>query len=74
MYIKNIHKNVPGVISKINKIIHENEINIIKQYVSTQQDIGYCITIIKYNENVDKITEYIENLDVSIRTSYYHFI
>lgn len=74
LYIKNIHKNVPGVISKINQIIHENEINIIKQYVSTQQDIGYCITIIKYNVNVDKIITYIENLDASIRTSYHHSI
>ena len=74
LYIKNIHKNVPGVISKINHFIHENEINIIKQYVSTQKDIGYCITIIKYDKNIEKLKTSINSLDVSILTSYYHLI
>lgn len=39
-----IHKNVPGVLARINNILAANKINIEGQYLKTGEDIGYVIT------------------------------
>ena len=51
-----IHKNQPGVMLKINKIISEYNINIKGQYLKTNEEIGYVITDIDsvYNKEVVK--------------------
>ena len=51
-----IHKNIPNVMLKINKILSEFEVNILGQYLKTNDKIGYVITDInkKYNKNVIK--------------------
>jgi len=51
-----IHKNIPNVMLKINKILSEFEINILGQYLKTENKMGYVITDInkKYNKNVIK--------------------
>ena len=38
-----IHRNVPGVLSEINKIFSDNSINIASQYLQTYKDIGYVV-------------------------------
>ncbi|WBX72084.1 phosphoglycerate dehydrogenase [Tenacibaculum retecalamus] len=49
-----IHKNVPGVMAKINKVLAEYELNITGQYLSTDAKVGYVITDIdkEYNQEV----------------------
>lgn len=37
------HRNVPGVMSAINKVFAENDINIRAQYLQTNKDIGYVV-------------------------------
>ena len=51
-----IHKNEPGVMLEINKIISEYNINIKGQYLKTNEEIGYVITDIDsvYNKEVVK--------------------
>ena len=51
-----IHENIPNVMLKINKILSEFEVNILGQYLKTNDKIGYVITDInkKYNKNVIK--------------------
>lgn len=39
-----IHKNVPGVMAKINKALAKYEMNITGQYLSTDEKVGYVIT------------------------------
>ncbi len=39
-----IHKNVPGVLASINKVMGENSANIEGQYLKTNEIIGYVIT------------------------------
>jgi D-3-phosphoglycerate dehydrogenase len=39
-----IHRNVPGVLSEINKIFSDNNINISSQYLQTNEKIGYVVT------------------------------
>lgn len=41
--ILHIHKNVPGVLNKINSIFAENNINILGQFLQTTADIGYVV-------------------------------
>ncbi len=41
--ILHIHKNVPGVLSQINTTLSKNKINILAQYLKTNDDIGYVV-------------------------------
>ena len=49
-----IHQNVPSVIAQVNQILAENEINIVGQYLKTNEEVGYVITDInkEYSEEV----------------------
>ena len=38
-----IHRNVPGVLSEINRVFGDNGINIASQYLQTHGDIGYVV-------------------------------
>ncbi|TDT43344.1 D-3-phosphoglycerate dehydrogenase [Halospina denitrificans] len=38
-----IHKNIPGVMSEINQIFSENDINVCGQYLRTNDEIGYVV-------------------------------
>lgn len=46
-----IHRNVPGILADINSVFAEHKINIMGQYLNTNETIGYVITDIskKYN-------------------------
>lgn len=41
--ILHIHHNVPGVLSAINTALSKNNINIVGQYLKTNEDIGYVV-------------------------------
>ena len=41
--ILHIHKNVPGVLSQINTLLSKNKINILGQYLKTNDSIGYVV-------------------------------
>jgi D-3-phosphoglycerate dehydrogenase len=41
--ILHIHSNVPGVLSEINSSLSEHKINILGQYLKTNDDIGYVV-------------------------------
>ncbi|TVQ71518.1 MAG: phosphoglycerate dehydrogenase [Oceanospirillales bacterium] len=38
-----VHKNMPGVLSRINSIFSENNINILGQYLQTNESVGYVV-------------------------------
>jgi D-3-phosphoglycerate dehydrogenase len=41
--ILHIHKNVPGVLGAINTLLSKNKINIVGQYLKTNEEIGYVV-------------------------------
>lgn len=41
--ILHIHNNVPGVLSAINTVMSKNKINIVGQYLKTNDEIGYVV-------------------------------
>lgn len=58
-----IHKNVPGIMAKINEVLAKYEMNIMGQYLSTDSDVGYVITDLdkEYNKEVIKALKKVEN-------------
>jgi len=41
--ILHIHRNIPGVLSEINKIMGDHGVNILGQYLKTTENIGYVV-------------------------------
>jgi D-3-phosphoglycerate dehydrogenase len=52
-----IHKNVPGVMAKINQVLAEYNLNITGQYLSTDPVVGYVITDLDKEYNKEVIDE-----------------
>ncbi|MCM4155686.1 phosphoglycerate dehydrogenase [Gramella sp. AN32] len=52
-----IHHNRPGIIANINRILAANDINIVGQYLKTNETIGYVITDIDKAYNAEVIQE-----------------
>ena len=65
--ILNIHKNVPGALAQINRIVSEVGANIEAQQLSTLGEIGYLVMDINRDLS-DEVKRQIENLPFSIRT------
>lgn len=38
-----VHKNVPGVLTKINQIFADNNVNIVSQFLQTNDKVGYVV-------------------------------
>src|SRR5689334_21992643 len=47
--ILHIHQNVPGVLSEINTQLSKNKINILAQYLKTNDLIGYVVLDVNKN-------------------------
>ncbi|HSI76819.1 MAG TPA: phosphoglycerate dehydrogenase [Lunatimonas sp.] len=61
-----IHLNEPGVMAKINQILANHHINIVGQYLKTNEKIGYVITDIDKAYSTDVIDE-LKNISGTIR-------
>lgn len=55
--VLHIHHNVPGVLSAINAIITKHELNIVGQYLKTNETIGYVVFDIKGNVDIEIVDE-----------------
>jgi len=62
--IIHIHKNVPGILAKINGLFAQHECNIEGQFLKTNENIGYVITDL--NHQIDDNT--LSNLNAIPRT------
>ncbi|MFV0680530.1 phosphoglycerate dehydrogenase [Ottowia sp.] len=41
--ILHIHRNVPGVLTQINQVFSDHQINVAAQYLQTRDDVGYVV-------------------------------
>lgn len=64
--ILHIHKNVPGVLSAINTRLSDNHINILGQYLKTNDDIGYVVLDIDKKLS-DKAVEVLKEVKGTIK-------
>jgi len=65
--ILNVHRNVPGVLSNINRIVSEVQANIESQILATDPNIGYLVMDIN-REVSDEVKMKVAELETSIRT------
>ncbi|CAN5902182.1 hypothetical protein BH24BAC1_BH24BAC1_23760 [soil metagenome] len=51
-----LHENMPGILAQINNTLAQNQINILGQYLKTNEQVGYVITDIdkKYSKDLIK--------------------
>ncbi|GAB5522343.1 MAG: hypothetical protein Roseis2KO_02150 [Roseivirga sp.] len=61
-----IHDNKPGVIAKINNVLASHEVNIVGQYLKTNELIGYVITDID-KEYSKGLTKELKQIDHTIK-------
>lgn len=50
-----IHKNIPGVLSQINSILSQLNVNILGQYLKTNENIGYVVLDIDKKTSADAL-------------------
>lgn len=57
-----MHQNVPGILAQINQVFANYDINVIGQYLKTNEEIGYVITDVnkKYDDKVVKELRQVE--------------
>jgi D-3-phosphoglycerate dehydrogenase len=65
--ILNVHQNVPGVLSNINRIVSDVQANIESQILATDAHIGYLLMDIN-REVSDEVKQKMAELPTSIRT------
>ncbi|MFN3403207.1 MAG: phosphoglycerate dehydrogenase [Cytophagaceae bacterium] len=58
-----LHDNVPGILAQINNVLASHNINILGQYLKTNETVGYVITDInrEYNKQVIQDLKSIQN-------------
>ncbi|MEO7120074.1 MAG: phosphoglycerate dehydrogenase [Ginsengibacter sp.] len=64
--ILHIHNNVPGVLSEINTTLSQNKINILGQYLKTNDDIGYVVLDVSKNISGNAL-ELLKNVKETIK-------
>lgn len=65
--ILNVHRNVPGVLRDINRILSENDANVRAQLLGTSAEVGYIIIDLD-KEAGASTKDYISKLETSIAT------
>lgn len=69
--IFNVHKNVPGVLSRINRVVAESDVNIVGQSLGTVDAVGLLFVDIPVNADdpkAEQLCAAISELEDSIRT------
>lgn len=61
-----VHKNVPGIMARINNILSSYNINVEGQYLKTNQEVGYLITDIDKEYN-SEVVEELRRIDHTIK-------
>lgn len=65
--ILNVHRNVPGVLRDINRIVSDRNANIRAQVLSTDPDIGYLLMDLDQDVSID-VKRAVAALETSLRT------
>lgn len=65
--ILHFHKNVPGVLSEINSILSKHNVNILGQYLKTDEKIGYVVLDVDAHADLD-VVEDLKHVSNTIKT------
>lgn len=64
--VVHVHRNVPGILARINQVMAERQINITGQYLKTNETVGYVITDIGQNYD-DALARELRDIPATIR-------
>lgn len=64
--LMHLHENVPGIMAQINNVLAKNNINILGQYLKTNEQVGYVITDIDKKYDKELINE-LKNIQHTIK-------
>lgn len=62
-----IHINKPGVLTSLNKVFMQDGVNIVGQYLQTNEHVGYVVIDVEKNDHTD-IIDQLKMIDGTIRT------
>jgi D-3-phosphoglycerate dehydrogenase len=65
--ILNVHRNVPGVLRDINRIVSEKGANIAAQVLATDPEVGYLVMDLDQNVSRD-VKNAVAALETNIKT------
>jgi D-3-phosphoglycerate dehydrogenase len=71
----NVHRNIPGVLSRINHVIADSNVNIVGQALATLEDVGLLfvdLPLAPAEPAAKKLCDSITALDTSVRTRLVH--
>jgi D-3-phosphoglycerate dehydrogenase len=64
--LMHIHHNVPGILARMNQIFAKHKINIVGQYLKTNETIGYVITDID-KEYSEQLIDELKSIEDTVR-------
>ena len=64
--LAHVHRNVPGVLAKVNALLAEHDVNVDAQSLSTRADVGYLVTDVSADYTRD-ILDRLQQLPETIR-------
>jgi len=62
-----IHRNVPGMLGRVNSVFSGRHLNIVGQYLQTDGDLGYVVVEIASDQDCDAVLAELRRLDGTIR-------
>lgn len=63
-----VHRNVPGVLSAINKVFSTHQINVLGQYLQTRGDIGYVVMDVDAGAVNEQALQALKDIDGTLRS------
>jgi D-3-phosphoglycerate dehydrogenase len=66
-----IHRNQPGVLTQINQAFADKQINILAQYLQTNENIGYVVIDVEANRADEAFAE-LSRIDGTIKSRILH--
>jgi D-3-phosphoglycerate dehydrogenase len=62
-----IHRNVPGMLGRVNGVFSSRHLNIVGQYLQTDGDLGYVVVEIANDQDCDDVLRELRHLDGTVR-------
>jgi D-3-phosphoglycerate dehydrogenase / 2-oxoglutarate reductase len=62
-----IHRNVPGILAKLNNIFAKYNVNITGQYLKTNEQIGYVIMDVESSSYSEEFVQSIREVEATVR-------
>ncbi len=67
-----VHRNVPGMLGRVNAVFSDRRLNIVGQYLQTDPEIGYVVVETQDTDDADGVLAELRGLEGTIRARLLH--